>query len=79
MNLVIGGEIHRFHINPISGKKLIYITDEHSIDDFPKIKSELVNHKQQLVKRREAASGKIQWYALNWPRKKNYLKSLKSS
>ena len=75
--LVVGGEIHRFYINPISGKKLIYITDENLVDNFPNIKSELVNYKEQLVKRREAASGKIQWYSLNWPRRKKLFESPK--
>lgn len=69
-NLVIGGEIHRFYINPISGKKLIYITEENNIDDYSKIRMELLKHKEQLNKRREAANGKIHWYSLNWPRRK---------
>jgi hypothetical protein len=68
--LVVGGEIHRFLINPISGKKLIYITDENEIEDYPNIKSEILKHKEQLIKRREAANGKIKWYSLNWPRRK---------
>ena len=68
--LVVGGEIHRFFIKPISGKKLIYITNENDIKDYPNIKSEISNHKEQLIKRREAANGKIRWYSLNWPRRK---------
>ena len=68
--LVVGGEIHRFYIKPISGKKLIYITDENNIDDFPNIKAEISKYKEQLIKRREAANGKIKWYSLNWPRRK---------
>ena len=69
-NLVVGGEIHRFYINPVSGKKLIYITDENEIDDYPNIKTEILKYKEQLIKRREAANGKIKWYSLNWPRRK---------
>ena len=68
--LVVGGEIHRFYINPISGKKLIYITDKNNIEDFPNIEREILIHKEQLIKRREAANGKIKWYSLNWPRRK---------
>ncbi len=68
--LVVGGEIHRFHLNPMSGKKLIYITNENEVDDFLNIKTELFKHKDQLIKRREAANGKINWYSLNWPRRK---------
>jgi adenine-specific DNA-methyltransferase len=67
--LVVGGEIHRFHINPISGKKLIYITDENTTDSFPNVMLELFKYKEQLIKRREAANGKIQWFSLNWPRR----------
>jgi adenine-specific DNA-methyltransferase len=69
-NLVVGGEIHRFYINPVSGKKLIYITDENEIDDYPNVKTEILKYKEQLIKRREAANGKIKWYSLNWPRRK---------
>lgn len=67
--LVVGGEIHRYHINPILGKQIIYITDDRDIDSFPNIKKELLRYKDQLSKRREAANGKIQWYSLNWPRR----------
>jgi len=67
--LVVGGEIHRYHINPILGKQIIYITDDRDIDSFPNIKKELLIYKDQLSKRREAANGKIQWYSLNWPRR----------
>ena len=67
--LVVGGEIHRFHMNPISGKKLIYITNENVVDNFPNVKLELLKYKEQLIKRREAESGKIRWFSLNWPRR----------
>jgi adenine-specific DNA-methyltransferase len=67
--LVVGGEIHRFHINPISGKKLIYITDESTTDSFPNVMLELLKYKEQLIKRREAENGKIKWFSLNWPRR----------
>jgi hypothetical protein len=67
--LVVGGEIHRFHINPISGKKLIYITNENTADSFPNVMLELFKYEEQLLKRREAANGKIKWFSLNWPRR----------
>ncbi|MFN7638985.1 MAG: TaqI-like C-terminal specificity domain-containing protein, partial [Pseudanabaena sp.] len=51
-------------------KQIIYITDENDIKDFPNINNELLIHKDQLIKRREAANGKIKWYSLNWPRRK---------
>jgi hypothetical protein len=68
--LVIGGEINSFYLDLKSGKQIIYITDENDIKDFPNINNELLIHKDQLIKRREAANGKIKWYSLNWPRRK---------
>ncbi len=68
--LVVGGEINRFYINPVSTKKLIYITNENNIEDYPNTEKALLFYKNKLVKRREAANGKIQWYSLNWPRRK---------
>ncbi|MFO0047062.1 MAG: Eco57I restriction-modification methylase domain-containing protein, partial [Pseudanabaena sp.] len=68
--LVVGGEINSFYLDLKSGKQIIYITDENDIKDFPNINNELLIHKDQLIKRREAANGKIKWYSLNWPRRK---------
>ncbi|MFN9468268.1 MAG: TaqI-like C-terminal specificity domain-containing protein, partial [Pseudanabaena sp.] len=59
-----------FYLDLKSGKQIIYITDENDIKDFPNINNELLIHKDQLIKRREAANGKIKWYSLNWPRRK---------
>jgi adenine-specific DNA-methyltransferase len=69
-DLVIGGEVHRFTINPISTKQIIYITDEIDIESIPNIKAELLKYRSQLTKRREAANGAINWYSLNWARRK---------
>jgi hypothetical protein len=68
--LVIGGEIHRYTLTPISGKKLIYITPEINIEDYPECYAALLPHREQLKKRREAANGKIPWFSLNWPRRR---------
>ena len=68
--LIIGGEIGRYWLNPISGKKLIYITPEIKIDRFPQIRAALTPYRDQLKLRREAANEKIPWFALNWPRRK---------
>jgi len=75
--IIIGGEILKYYINPISTKKIIYITDEDKINDYPGIKNELLKHKAALSKRREAANGKINWYSLNWPRRKKLFESPK--
>jgi len=68
--LIIGGEIGRYWLNPTSGKKIIYITPEVDIEEYPNIKSILLPYREQLKLRREAANGKIPWYSLNWPRRK---------
>jgi len=67
--LVIGGEVGRYWIKPESGKRIIYITSENNITDYPNIHSALLPHREKLKKRREAANGSISWYALNWPRR----------
>lgn len=68
--LIIGGEINRYRKAAFSTKKIIYITSEDKLEDYPIIESNLLPHKARLIKRREAANGKIAWYSLNWPRRK---------
>jgi type I restriction-modification system DNA methylase subunit len=68
--MVIGGEINRYSLEHFSEKSLIYITSEDDIKLYPNIENELIQHKETLLKRREAANGKIEWYALNWARRK---------
>jgi hypothetical protein len=68
--LIVGGEICRYWMNPISGKQIIYVTPEVDINKFPNTKSVLLPYREQLKLRREAANGKIPWFSLNWPRRK---------
>ena len=68
--LVIGGEIHRYLLTPVSGKVVIYATPETKIDNFPHSRAALLPYREQLKKRREAANGKIPWFSLNWPRRR---------
>ncbi|MCF8263041.1 MAG: N-6 DNA methylase [Melioribacteraceae bacterium] len=68
--LVLGKEVNRYAMNPISNKKIIYITSANDISDYPNIKQHLMPFKDKLKKRREAAKGSIAWYSLNWPRRK---------
>jgi adenine-specific DNA-methyltransferase len=68
--MVIGGEINRYLLEHFSKKSLIYVTTDDNISLYPNIETELVQHKETLIKRREAANGKIAWYALNWARRK---------
>jgi hypothetical protein len=67
--LIIGGEIDRYSLTPKSGKRLIYVTPETKIENFPNCYSALHPHHDRLKKRREAANGKIPWFSLNWPRR----------
>jgi hypothetical protein len=67
--LVIGGEIHRYLLTPVSGKVLVYTTSETKIKEFPNCHAVLLPYRDRLMKRREAANGKIPWFSLNWPRR----------
>jgi len=67
--IIIGGEICRYSLKPTSGKQLIYITSDTIISRYKYIITALAQYKDKLQKRREAANGKIPWYALNWPRR----------
>lgn len=69
-NMVIGGEINRYLLEHFSQKLLIYVTSDDIINLYPNIEQELLKYKETLLKRREAANGKINWYALNWARRK---------
>jgi hypothetical protein len=68
--LVIGGEIHRFRLSPVSTKRILYLTGEDDLDKHPNALKVLSAHKPRLKLRREAANGKIAWFELNWPRRK---------
>ena len=68
--LIVGGEIGRYWLRPESGKHIIYITSDVSLEKYPNTQSALLPYREQLKKRREAANGKIPWFALNWPRRK---------
>jgi len=67
--LIIGGEINKYILKPVSTKQLIYITDKIELHKYPNIEQEISKYKEELIKRREAANGSIKWYSLNWPRR----------
>lgn len=75
--LVIGGEIHRYLLNPVSGKVLVYTTSETKINEFPNCHAVLLPYRDRLMKRREAANGKIPWFSLNWPRRRKLFEQQK--
>ncbi|MFI5253065.1 MAG: Eco57I restriction-modification methylase domain-containing protein [Bacteroidota bacterium] len=68
--LMIGGEINRYSFNPKSKKQIIYITPEINLDNYPNCRNILQPFREVLMKRREAANGKIPWFSLNWPRRR---------
>ena len=68
--LVIGAEIHRFRLSPTSTKRILYLTGAENINNYPNALKTLTPHRAKLKLRREAANGKIPWFALNWPRRK---------
>lgn len=75
--LIIGGEINRYNLTPKSNKQIIYITSNESIKEYPAVEKELLQYKDVLLKRREAANGKIEWFSLNWPRRKKLFENPK--
>ena len=75
--LVIGGEITRYCMSPKSGKYIAYLTGETDLDRYPNIKKAILPYKAALAKRREAANGKMPWFSLHWPRRKNVFENPK--
>jgi hypothetical protein len=67
--LVVGGEINRYAINPISKKQILYITRETKIENYPNCYAALSNFRDRLNKRVETVSGLIPWYTLYRPRR----------
>jgi len=75
--LIIGGEINRYSLRPISKKMLVYITSENDIAEYPNVENQINKYKEPLSKRREAANGQISWYSLNWPRRQKLFENPK--
>ncbi len=68
-NLVIGGEINRYYLEPISNKVIIYFSSQLDIKHFPNCLSHLSNYKGKLGNRVETKSGAIPWYVMLRPRR----------
>jgi hypothetical protein len=64
--MAVGGEVDRYSLAPVSGKTILYVTEDIDIDKYPHSRDSLLPYKSRLMKRREAANGKIAWYELNW-------------
>jgi hypothetical protein len=68
--LILGREVHRYFLESISEKRIVYATPTTKIENYPKCLAVLAPYRERLLRRREAANGKIPWYSLNWPRRK---------
>ena len=75
--LVIGGEINRYYLNPISDKRIIYFSSKLDIKDFPNSLSHLSNYKEKLENRVETKSGTIPWYVMLRPRRQKLFETPK--
>jgi len=67
--IVIGREVNRYSLKPVSGKSIVYATSETNINLYPNILKALSGYKEKLSKRVETESGRIPWYHLYRPRR----------
>jgi hypothetical protein len=68
--LIKNSHINKYKVE-YKNRYLIYCDEEFNIDDFPKIKEYLLEHKETLSKRAEARDDKYSWYRLQRPRDEN--------
>jgi len=64
------GDVYKYGIKPVESRKLVYTNAISNIEDYPKLKNRLLEHKIKLENRREAKNGKIRWFDLQWARTK---------
>ncbi|MCX6149006.1 MAG: Eco57I restriction-modification methylase domain-containing protein [Ignavibacteriales bacterium] len=62
------GDITRYSINPVEDRQLIYTNEIEDIAEYPELLKRLTQFKEKLSERREAKSGKLRWYDLQWGR-----------
>jgi adenine-specific DNA-methyltransferase len=69
---VFGDEIKRYK-KPTPKYRVIFLTRDSEISDFPNVKKRLEPFKKKLESKREVQNGRQPWYALHWARvKANY-------
>lgn len=71
------GDIHKYAIVLVEKRELVYTKLIKNINEYPELKSRLLPFKKKLLNRREAKSGKIRWYDLQWPREQEIFDSQK--
>ncbi|GCL53300.1 adenine-specific methylase like protein [Microcystis aeruginosa NIES-3806] len=62
------GDIFRYSIHPAETRKLVYTNSIDELSLYPSLEKRLIQYKERLSKRREAQSGKIRWFDLQWGR-----------
>lgn len=67
--LIIGGEINRFSLQPVSNNVIIYFSNKLDIKKFPNCLSYLSKFREKLENRVETKSGVIPWYVMLRPRR----------
>jgi len=71
------GDISKYAINPVEDRQLVYTNEIENIVEYPELLKRFMPFKEKLSERREAKSGKIRWYDLQWGRDPNTFNSLK--
>lgn len=62
------GDINRYEINPVEKRELIYTTEIDNLENYPILKERFLKFKTKLSNRREAKSGRLRWFELQWSR-----------
>lgn len=69
------GDIHRYVIQPVKKRFLVYSNDLEKISEYPKFHDWLKQNSEKLKNRREVKSGRIRWFDLQWPREKRFFEN----
>lgn len=67
--LCLGRDVEKYDIKN-SNRRILYLSNETNIENYPGARSWLLPFKDSLIKRREVKKGVIEWFSLQWPRKK---------
>jgi hypothetical protein len=62
------GDVFRYSINPVENRQLIYTNEITNLSEYPGLEKRLTSYQLKLSGRREAKSGKIRWFDLQWSR-----------
>jgi len=62
------GDIQQYILKPVEERELVYANNIESINDYPKFIERLEPERIKLSNRREAKSGVIRWFDLQWSR-----------